>query len=67
MENEASLMYVDFSPPSGFCSRLVLLLVLLMNFALCVAAMWALTHTAVGLILGTPQDSSVPPLAWGPF
>lgn len=62
-----SILQMEFTPPSGLCNELLLLVVLLLSFVLCVFTMWNLTHTAIALILKTPTESIAPRNALTPF
>lgn len=62
-----SLLQMEFTPPSGLCNELLLLLVLLLSFVLCLFTMWNLTHTALTLILKTPTEALAPRNTWTPF
>lgn len=55
-----SILMTEFTPPSGLCNRLLLLVVLLLSFVLCIFTMWNLTHTAITLILKAPTETFLP-------
>lgn len=62
-----SILQMEFTPPSGLCNELLLLVVLLLSFVLCLFTMWNLTHTAISLILKAPTETLLPEDTWTPF
>lgn len=62
-----SVLQMEFTPPSGLCNELLLLVVLLLSFGLCLFTMWNLTHTAITLILKAPTEALVPKNTLTPF
>ena len=62
-----SILQMEFTPPSGLCNELLMLVVLLLSFVLCLFTMWNLTHTAITLILKDPTEPFIPEDTEAPF